>query len=139
MATINETIEIDAPVDAVWAIVRDWGAIHQWVPSLSTVTVQGNERICTATDGMAVRERILDIFEDAHSYIYSIVEAPFPLDDHQSELSVVPSGSGSRVTWRAEFRPTSAEHEAMVVPMLSQSYRDGLESLRSQLEKDPVR
>ncbi|MGA6157488.1 SRPBCC family protein [Stenotrophomonas sp. NPDC087984] len=76
-------------------------------------------------------------FDDAaRSYGCAILDAPFPVTDYLSTLTVreVPGRSGaSYVEWSGTFTPTDvSEHEA--VALFHGIYADGLAALRKTLE-----
>lgn len=134
MAHIHETIEVDADPQQVWAIAGDPGRIADWVPALSSSREEAGQRECTMTNGAELKERILEHSDEERSYTYEIIEAPVPLRSYRSRLSVHGHDSHSHVDWEADFEPEQPEQEAELVEAFTQTYREGLESLRSRLE-----
>lgn len=134
MAHIHETVELDADPQQVWEVAGDPGRIADWLPVLSSSRAEGGERECTMTNGAELKERILEHSDEERSYTYEIVDAPMPLRSYRSRLSVHGHDGHSHVDWEAEFEPEDAGQEQELVETFTQTYRDGLESLRRRVE-----
>ena len=67
MASILKSVEIDAPADAVWDAVADFGAVHRrFAPGFVTnVELVPGARMVTFGNGMVVKELFLDSDDDA--------------------------------------------------------------------------
>lgn len=67
MASIRKEIPLAAHPDAVWAAVRDFGAVHRRVfPGVLTdAHLDGDARVVTFANGLVVRERLVAIDDDA--------------------------------------------------------------------------
>lgn len=134
MASIHETIQIDASADEVWAVAGDPGRIADWLPALSSSRAEAGARECTMVNGAELKERILEHSDDERSYTYEIVEAPMPLRSYTSRFAVEGHDGHAHVEWEADFEPEEAGQEAELVEAFTQTYREGLESLRQQFE-----
>jgi hypothetical protein len=79
MASIRKEILIDASPEDVWAAVRDWGALHQrLVPGFAVdARLDGDDRIVTFFTGTVVRERLVDLDDEARRLVWSIVDGPY--------------------------------------------------------------
>jgi len=133
--TIVETITIEASPDAVWQVAGDPATIGEWVPALSGSSLVGDQRSCTTGDGGKIAERILSHSDDDRSYTYEIVESPLPLRSYRSTLQVHDHEGHSRVRWEAEFEAFAPEQEDELEETFTGIYREGLLSLRAQLER----
>lgn len=103
MAEARAEIEIAKPVEAVWAVIGDFGAIASWMPGIETCVVDGDDRIITMM-GLEITERLERRDEDSHELVYRIVGGA-PVEDHRAVISVAPSGAGSSVTWDVVVTP----------------------------------
>jgi uncharacterized protein YndB with AHSA1/START domain len=76
MASIHKEMLIAAPVEHVWAAVRDIGAIHTRFAREFVVDtrVEGTCRLVTFANGMVVREQIVDIDDRGRRLAYSIAD-----------------------------------------------------------------
>jgi hypothetical protein len=73
MASIRKDVSTKAPPTEVWAAIRDVGALHtRLVPSFVTNTrLEDGGRVVTFGNGMQVRERIVDLDDDARRLVWS--------------------------------------------------------------------
>ena len=76
MACIHKEMLINAPVERVWAAVRDVGEVHTRFAREFVVDtrLEGTSRLVTFANGMVVRERIIDIDESGRRLAYAIVD-----------------------------------------------------------------
>lgn len=138
MTHIHEEIEIHAAPGEIWAVAGHPGRIADWLPVLTSSHAEGSARECTMVNGAELKERILEHSDEQRFYSYEILEAPMPVRSYRSRLSVHGHDGDSHVQWHAEFEPEDAEQEAELVEMFTQTYRDGLESLRERFEAVPA-
>jgi uncharacterized protein YndB with AHSA1/START domain len=106
MASIHKEMLIAAPVERVWAAVRDIGDIHTRFARGFVVDtrVEGTSRFVTFANGMVVREQIVDIDERRRRLAYSIVD--WQLTHHNASFQVFPDRPGrSRLVWIADLLP----------------------------------
>ena len=98
------SIDIDAPPDAVWAVVGDPVGIPRWYATYVACEVDGDVRRLRRADGGQLVERILERDEPGRSYAYEITSG-VPLTGHLASFEVRPEGGGSRVIWRTRGEP----------------------------------
>jgi uncharacterized protein YndB with AHSA1/START domain len=136
MATVTETIDIDAPPDTVWATGGDVANVAEWVPAIAASRAEGDRRLCTFEGGGDAVERIIERSDADRFYVYEYLEGPLPLRSYRSRFSVEPAGDGSRVLWTSEFSAEAAESEPDLVTAISAIYRGALDELKRRMEKD---
>jgi len=147
---VVETVEIRAPVEKVWAAVKDFDGLHKWHPGFSSdVLVSGADgkpgavRKLTVKDGPSFTERLLGYDDAHHSYRYMIVESPLPITNYSSTISVRPGQAGmTKVVWSGSFKrknasddPPEAESDAGAIKLVTGVYRGGLDNLKKMLEQ----
>lgn len=106
MTTIIKTVEIDAPADAVWDAVADFGAVHtRFAPGFVTnVELIPGARMVTFGNGMVAKELFLGCDHDARRLAYSVRTERFT--HHSASFVVSDLGAGrSRLTWTADVLP----------------------------------
>jgi len=104
---------IDAPVDRVWAVLRDFNSHDRWHDVVAESRIEGNERSdqvgCvrsfTLSDGNRIREQLIALSDSEHKSTYCIVEATVPLQRYVATVTLKPVTDGNRsfAEWTAEF------------------------------------
>lgn len=100
------TRQSSMPPDALWKKIGDFCGIKSWIPAVQdcTLSQNGKQRTVTLKGGGEVVEN-LDNWDDAnHTYSYSIVSSPLPVEDYHSTISVVPEAGGSMLRWRGTYK-----------------------------------
>ncbi len=133
MATIIKQIQIDAPADAVWDAVADFGAVHtRFAPGFVTDTkLEEGARIVTFANGMVARELFLGADHAERRLAYSVRTERF--DHHSASFKVDDLGGGkSRLTWTADVLPDT------VAPTVSGMMEAGLQVAQATVGRVPA-
>ncbi len=117
---VEETI--DAPPDAVWEKIGNFGGLDEIFPAIESIRLEGDDRVLSM-GGNEVRERLLSRDDATRTLVYSIVEG-IPLEEHQATVTVEALGDGSKVTWKYEVVP------AEMVQVLEGAYKGILANLK---------
>ena len=106
MASVRKEIRIDAPVDRVWAALRDVGALHtKLVPGFVKDTqMEGDTRVVTFANGQVAREEIVSIDAAQYRVAWAIVGGQFRHYNGAAWVEADPKG-GSRFVWTADLLP----------------------------------
>jgi carbon monoxide dehydrogenase subunit G len=106
MASVRSEILTTAPAEAVWAAIRDVGALHtRLVPGFVTDTkLEGRVRIVTFGNGMVIREPIVTI-DDAGKRLVWSAEGRMTTHYNASVEVSGRDGGSTRVVWTADFLP----------------------------------
>jgi hypothetical protein len=147
---VTETVEIKAPMDKVWATIKDFDGMTKWHPGFSSDELvsgsngkAGATRKLTVKDGPVITERLLAYDEAGHSFRYTIIESPLPITHYTSTISAKAGSSGmTKVTWSGNFKrkntsdtPPAAESDAGVTKLITGVYRGGLDNLKKMLQQ----
>ncbi len=122
MAKVFTSSVISAPIEKVWARIRDFNALPSFVPLVKSSTIEGglpSDRVgCvrnfTTQDGDRLRERLLALSDRDHSCTYNILESHMPVRGYVATLRLLPITDGNRTyaEWTAEFDcPPEAEQD----------------------------
>ncbi len=145
---VTETIEINAPVDKVWAVIGNFHDMS-WHPAIAkTEGTGGNEpnakRKLTLGSGGTMDEQLLKYNAENHSYSYEITEVDvktLPVNNYSSTLSVSGEGDKSTVEWRGAFYrgyvnndPPPELNDEAAVNAVTGVYKGGLEALKKKIE-----
>lgn len=139
MAKVYVSAVIAAPVDRVWARIRDYNGLPAWHPMVAASAIEGGKaanevgavRALTLQEGGTVREELLAFDEPGRSVTYNILEAPMPIRGYVSTLRLhrVTDGNATFAEWSSEFDVTSGP-EAEMVAAIAEVYRVGFDSLK---------
>jgi D-threo-aldose 1-dehydrogenase len=134
MAHALAVVSVAAPPDDVWQLIGGFGSLPDWQPSItvSQLSEGGRLRRLVGPNGEIIVERLESFDNQARSYTYSIVEAPFPIATYSSTIRVVTNdGNGSRVEWSGRFTPKGVS-SSEASRLFQTIYEDGLKALESQ-------
>jgi polyketide cyclase/dehydrase/lipid transport protein len=138
MGTSYASAVINASADEVWAIVRDFGELAEWAPSIESCEIEGGgdgtlvgavRRLSTA--GGVFRERLVALSDADRSLSYEFVESPLPVRKVLATMRVAPvtATGGAFVEWSSEF-DADAKDEEMVTKIFTKAvYAAGLDAL----------
>ena len=134
---------IDAPIERVWAVLRDFNSHDQWHDVVEQSRIEGGERSdqvgCvrsfTLKDGNRIREQLLTLSDRDYKSTYCIVEATVPLQRYVATVTLKPVTDGNRTFWHWESTfgaPPGMERELHDV-VARGVYETGFENLRRHL------
>lgn len=134
---------IDAPLERVWAVIRDFNSHDQWHAVVDASRIEAGERSdqvgCvrsfTLKDGHRIREQLLTLDDREHRSTYCIVEATVPLERYVATVTLKPVTDGNRTFWHWESTfatPPGMERELRQM-VAGGVYEAGFENLRRHL------
>jgi uncharacterized protein YndB with AHSA1/START domain len=136
MATTTATIDLPVPAARVWQLIGGFDSLPDWLPYIpvSTLSEGGRVRSLKNDEGGVIVERLEAFDNQARTYSYSILQAPFPVTGYRSTLTVHEvSGGESRVEWAGTFTPTGTSEEEAIT-LFHGIYTEGLAALKKTLE-----
>src|ERR1700676_4564363 len=141
---VVETTTIKAPVDKVWATVKDFDSLKKCHPAVAkdeilsgTNNKPGAVRALSIKDGPVIKEKLLAFSDKTHSFTYKFTDTPFPIKDYVSTLQVKDNKDGTTlVKWSSTFKrknpaanPPDAENDDAGVKLITGIYKAGLANL----------
>ena len=140
MVHLHRSSVIEAPAEAVWAILGDFNGHAAWHPAVADSVLEegaagdqvGAVRNFRLTDGGRIREQLLSHSAREMSFSYCILEAPAPLNHYVASMRLRPvtSGDACFVEWRASFDPPAAERARLAAFVQDEIMGAGLQALR---------
>jgi hypothetical protein len=130
---------IDAPLENLWQLLSDFNNIAQWHPDVAESHLEsgtgreaGSVRSIRLRNGISVRERLLAISPQDHSYRYSVIESPLPIRDHEStvRLASLNNSQTHQMTWTAKFEVIEGDPKAVANDVRTGVLDLGIEGLR---------
>ena len=106
---VEKEIVIKADPAKVWAIVKDFGALHTWLPPVASTKLETKEgetfRLLTLKDGGTIYERLKSIDDASMKLKYEIIEGVLPVADYNATMTVKPGPNAGETTvvWLARF------------------------------------
>jgi carbon monoxide dehydrogenase subunit G len=116
-------VSVDAPSDAVWAKVGDFGGLADFFPGIDSFRLEGDERVI-GMFGMEIRERLLSRDDATRTLTYSVVDG-VPVERHSATITVEAEGDGAKVTWAYDVEP------AEMAPIFGDTYTAALAAVEA--------
>lgn len=140
MATITVSSVIDAPVEKVWARIRDFNGLPSWHPRMVESHIEdgkdaaaiGCVRNFQLASGARLREQLLDFSDADFRLSYSILETPQPISNHKATLLLrrVTDGERTYAEWSATFDAPADQAEAVAAGMGANVFQGGFNALK---------
>lgn len=132
---------LSAPVEAVWAWIRDFNDLPKWVPAIGKSEIEGKTpsdqvgcvRKITFADGGVARERLLSLSDHDHLFAYTLLEVPLPLENYIAHVRLTPITDGNRtfIEWWSEFDSPQGQQ---MTAALTGIYMLGFKTLQQRFE-----
>ncbi|MYF06710.1 MAG: zinc-binding dehydrogenase [Rhodospirillaceae bacterium] len=144
MIRVVRSTVIDAPVAAVWEILRDFNGHDRWHPIVRRSFLEESKRTdqvgCVRNfdlqDGANVRERLLTLSDRDRRFRYTIVGADIPLHDYVAEVELKPVTDGDRTFWRwsSTFNTPPGQERELAALVATEVYEAGFTAVRERVE-----
>jgi NADPH:quinone reductase-like Zn-dependent oxidoreductase len=148
MVQVRQSTVIDAPIDSVWSILRDFNGHDRWHPAISFSEIEGGDPVDAVgsvrhfrlADGGELREQLLALSDKDFRLSYCLLEAPLPLMGYVASIRLKPVTDGNATfwEWRSEFHPPAHRREELVKLVTEGIYQAGFEAIRRLLRKEPA-
>lgn len=119
MAKAYASTIIDAPVQAVWSVIRDFNSLPVWHPAIKDSIIEdgldadvvGCVRAFHLADGALVRERLLSLDDHNRCFSYNFETPAFPVDNYIATVRLYPVTNGEKTfcEWSAVFDEAPAD------------------------------
>ncbi|MFH9349386.1 SRPBCC family protein [Kitasatospora sp. NPDC017646] len=108
MASVHKEFVIDALPEAVWAVLSDYGAVHERLaPGFVIDTrLSSDTRTVTFADGTIVLERLVDLDHETKRVAYTVVGGSLHPSHHHASMQALPEAEGrTRFVWHTDVLP----------------------------------
>ena len=140
---VRSTI-IDAPIERVWAVLRDFNSHTQWHEAIDASRIEGSDRSdqvgCvrsfTLKDGNRIREQLLHLSDAEYKSSYCIVDSTVPLQRYVAHITCKRVTDSNRTFWHWESTfSTPQGMERQLADLVAHGvYETGFRSLRRYLQ-----
>jgi len=140
---VTRSTVIDAPIERVWEILRDFNSHLYWHPIIAASEIEdglapdqvGCVRNFRLQDGNALREQLLTL--DDHKYIstYCILDSTIPLQRYVATVRLKPVTDGRRTFWhwQSTFATPPGRERELADAVGNGVYVAGFTALRAYL------
>jgi NADPH:quinone reductase-like Zn-dependent oxidoreductase len=142
---VTRSAVIEAPIERVWAVLRDFNSHTAWHPIVAQSEIEGGEsadrvgciRNFTLKDGAHVREQLLALSDDDHISTYCILDATLPLERYVAtvQLKRVTDGNRTFWHWQSTFDAPRGREREFAELVGKGVYESGFEGLRTYLRQ----
>lgn len=144
MVKVVKSTVLDAPVEAVWDVLRDFNGHDRWHPIVTDSVIekgQTSDRIgCVRrfhlADGSELREQLLTLSDADMAFSYCLLDTPVPLLNYVAHVRLAPVTDGDRTFWHWESRfDTPPGREEELRKMVAEGvYQSGIDAIRVLVE-----
>jgi hypothetical protein len=138
---------IAAPATAVWSVIRDFNALHEWHPAIAASEIEdglgsdqvGAVRSFRLTDGAHIRERLLELSDHAMTCVYNFETTIFDVKDYLATLRCTPITDGDTcfIEWWATFDCAPDAVDGFVDTFANGVFQTGFDALKERFAHGP--
>lgn len=139
---IRSTI-LEAPIEAVWEVLRDFNGHDRWHPAVATSQIErgreadrvGCVRRFKLSDGAELREQLLALSDVDASFSYCLLDTPVPLFNYVAHVRLTPVTDADHTFWHWEGRfSTFADQVDNLARMVGDDiYQTGFDAIRADM------
>src|SRR5262245_56491579 len=145
MIKVTRSAVIDAPIERVWDVLRDFNSHAAWHPAVAESEIEGGApsdqvgcvRRFTLRDGNRIREQLLALSDREHVSTYCILDATLPIRRYVATVALKRVTDGERTFWhwQSTFDAPAGRERALADLVGSGVYEGGFEGLRTYLRR----
>lgn len=143
MVKVYRSTVLEAPVEAVWDLLRDFNGHDRWHPAVADSQIErgnpsdkvGCVRRFHLADGAELREQLLTLSDMETAFSYCLLETPIPLLNYVAHVRLLPVTDGDATFWEWECRfDTPAGREDELAQTVGENiYQAGFDAIRAEL------
>ncbi|MDF1748582.1 MAG: SRPBCC family protein [Alphaproteobacteria bacterium] len=143
MIKVHRSTVIQAPIAAVWAILRDFNGHDRWHPAVARSDLEagrktdqvGAVRNFRLESGVRLREQLLSLSDKDYSLRYAIVESDVPLQNYVAEIKLKPvtDGGGTFCSWTSHFTTPKGREDELASLVAEGVYTAGFDAIRERV------
>jgi hypothetical protein len=143
MVKVVKSTIIEAPVETVWGVLRDFNGHDQWHPAVADSRIDrghpsdkvGCVRRFHLADGSELREQLLTLSDADMAFCYCLLETPVPLLNYVAHVRLAPVTDTDQTFWHWESRfDTPPGRERELGEMVAEAiYQGGFDAIRAHL------
>lgn len=141
---VRRSTIVDAPIEQVWAILRDFNGHDSWHPAIAKSQIEdgapsdmiGAVRDFQLADGSRIREQLLSLSDQSRTFEYCIIESPLPLMGYVARVRLLPVTDGDQTFWEwgSTFQVPQARVKALENRVAADIYESGFRAIKQLLK-----
>jgi hypothetical protein len=145
MVKVDKSTVINAPIERVWAVLRDFNGHESWHPAVAESRIEnenpgdriGAVRNFRLQDGGLLREQLLALSDREHSFSYCLLDTPIPLFNYVAHVALKPVTDGDRTfwRWRSSFTTPEGQESALQRLVGEEIYMQGFAAIRKSVAR----
>ena len=145
MQRVTRSAIIDAPIERVWEVLRDFNSHDRWHPAVADSHIENGEapdqigcvRNFHLRDGAHIREQLIALSDTDHMSTYCILDATVPLQRYVATVQLKPVTDGNRTFWhwQSTFDAPPGREAELADMVGSGVYEAGFDALRRYLRE----
>ena len=143
MAKIHVSSAVPASIERVWEYISDFNGLPKWFPGVTDSHIEpgvpANEVGCIRNfgleNGARIREELLVLNDQDHSWHYKMIECPLPLSNYQATVRLSANGDNSTVAELDSQFDVAEAHEKEMVALMTSTYTGAFELLKKHFAK----
>ena len=143
MPKVYRSTILDAPIEAVWEVLRDFNGHDQWHPAIATSQIErgyasdkvGCVRKFQLEDGGELREQLLTLSDMETAFSYCLLETPIPLFNYVSHVRLTPVTDSDTTfwEWESKFDTPKGRQDELATMVGENIYMAGFAAIRAHL------
>ncbi|MDA8585017.1 SRPBCC family protein [Rhodobacteraceae bacterium] len=143
MVKVLRSTILEAPIEAVWDLLRDFNGHDRWHPAIATSQIErgrdadrvGCVRKFKLADGAELREQLLALSDADASYSYCLLDTPVPLFNYVSHVRLIPVTDSDHTYWQWEgsFSTFPEQKDDLARMVGDDIYQAGFDAIRAEL------
>ncbi len=149
MVEVVRSTVVPVPIDRVWPVLRDFNSHKDWHPAVAESRIEnglrsdevGCVRRFSLADGAELREQLLRLSDDDHSYTYCILDSPIPLYGYVATVTLKPVTDTDATfwEWRSSFRTPPGQENQLALLVGESIYEAAFVALTTRLTHGSIR
>lgn len=143
MVKVVKSTVLEAPVEDVWGVLRDFNGHDQWHPAVADSEVErglpsdriGCVRRFHLADGSELREQLLTLSDADMAFSYCLLDTPVPLLNYVAHVRLAPVTDEDWTFWHWESRfDTPKGMDAELRQTVAENiYQGGFDAIRAHM------
>jgi len=137
MPRIYQSGVMNAEIDKVWDVIRDFNALPEWHPAILSSELEngtglGCIRHLFLKDGGELREKLLGLSDINYSCTYCMVESPMPVKNYVSDFALfkITDTNKTFMHWYAYFDVSETGMEKDTEEAVKMVFNSGIKGLQ---------